>query len=140
MLIPRPAALSEGSSGSNWRSYWAAPDAYRLWSLTLQARGPDERLISHNMQVKLGAPDLPREQADAQVALMAEIRVVGDAPPRVRRVAEGRNRHVTSVADQLSAFTAQATGARGDDASTLEVEWEERRFAATGPAGWPGRR
>lgn len=140
VLIPRPAALSEDPSGSNWRSYWAAPNAYRLWSLTLQVQGPDGRLISHNMQVKLGAPDLPREQADAQVALWLKsgwwvtLRHEFAASPKA---ATGI---VASAADQLSAFTAQTTGARGDDASALQVEWEERRFAATGPAVWPGRR
>lgn len=70
---------------------------------------------------------------------MAEIRVVGDAPPRVRRLSEGATAIGTSAVDQLSAFTAQATGARGDDAGALQVEWEERRFDATGPAVWPRR-
>lgn len=56
LLIPRPAALSENPSGSNWRSYWQAPDAYRLWGVTLRAQGPEGQRISHDLQVKLGAP------------------------------------------------------------------------------------
>jgi hypothetical protein len=41
LLIPRPAALSENPYGSNWRSYWEAPHAYRLWAVTLCAQGPE---------------------------------------------------------------------------------------------------
>jgi hypothetical protein len=54
LLIPRPPGLSEVPSESNWRSYWDAPNAYRLWALELRAQGSGGRLISNNMQVKLG--------------------------------------------------------------------------------------
>ncbi len=69
LLLPRAAALSEDPAGSNWRSYWDAPHAYRLWPSTLRAQAPDGRLISHNLQIKLGAPDLARERVDAPVVL-----------------------------------------------------------------------
>jgi hypothetical protein len=140
VLIPRPAALSEDPFGSNWRPYWAAPDSYRLWSLTLQAHGPDGQLISHNTQVKLGAPDLPREQADAQVVLCLESTWWVTLRHEFAASPKAATDIVTSAADQLSAFTAQATGARGEDASALQVEWEGRRFIATGPAVWSGWR
>ena len=51
LLVPRPAALSENSSGSNWRPYWDVPDAYRLWTVTLGAQGPNGRPISPDRAV-----------------------------------------------------------------------------------------
>lgn len=136
VLIPRPAALSEVPYGANWRPYWEAPEAYRLWTVTLRAEGPDGRLVSHNMQVKLGAPDLARGRADAHVALWlssgwwATLRHEFAAAPQAAAAI------VSSAADALSQVTARATTARGEEASTLAAELEELRFVATGPAVW----
>jgi hypothetical protein len=139
LLLPRPAALSENPSGSNWRPYWDAPAAYRLWVLTLRAQGPDGRLISHNLQVKIGAADLSRGRADANVVLWLEsgwwvtLRHEFAAAPRTATAI------VASAAAELSNFTARATDARGDEASRLQVEWQEQRFDAVGRASWVGR-
>lgn len=138
LLIPRPAALSENPSGHNSRSYWEAPQGYRLWTVTLCVQGPDVRLISHNVQVKLGAPDLSRGRADAEVVLRlasgwwVTLRHEFAAAPRTAATI------VASAADELSAFTALATDARGDDASALTVALAERRFEAVGPSVWLG--
>lgn len=138
LLIPRATALSENPSGSNWRSFWDAPDAYRLWTVTLRAQGPNEELISHNLQVKLGAPDLSRGRADASVAVWlasgwwVTLRHEFAAAPTTAAAI------VASAATELSEFTARATDARGEEAGALAVELEERRFEAVGPPVWLG--
>jgi hypothetical protein len=138
LLIPRPAALSENPSGSNWRSYWEAPYAYRLWTVTLRVQGPDEQLISHNLQVKLGAPDLSRGRADADVVLRlasgwwVTLRHEFAAAPRTGA------KIVASAANELSEFTARATDACGEEASALAVDLEQRQFEAVGPSTWSG--
>lgn len=139
LLVPRAAALSENPSGSNWRPYWDAPDAYRLWTVTLGAQGPNGRPISHNLQVKAGAPDLSRGRADENVVLWlpsgwwVTLRHEFAAAPRTATAI------VVSAIEQLSNFTSRATDARGEEASALQVEWEERRFEAVGPAIWLGQ-
>ena len=139
LLIPRPAALSEDPSGSNRRSYWDAPHAYRLWALALSAQGPDGRPSSHDLQVKIGAPDLSRGRSDEDVVLWLQsgwwitLRHEFAAAPRTAAAI------VTSAADELSIFTAKAADARGEAAAALQVEWEQQRFAAVGPAVWLGR-
>lgn len=138
LLIPRPAALSENPHGSNWRSYWEAPDAYRLWAVALRAQGPERQLVSHNLQVKLGAPDLSRGQADADVVLWlasgwwVTLRHEFAAAPKAATAI------VRSAADELSKFTARATKARGDEANALAIELEKRQFQAVGPQVWLG--
>ena len=134
LLLPRAAALSEDPSGSNWRSYWDAPHAYRLWTLTLRAQAPDGRLISHNLQIKLGAPDLARERVDAPVVLWlpsgwwVTLRDEFAAAPTTAKEI------VASASEELSDFTSRATSARGEDAGALQLEWEQRQFEAVGPA------
>jgi hypothetical protein len=138
LLVPRPAALSENPSGSNSRSYWDAPYAYRLWTVTLCVQAPDEQFISHNLQVKLGAPDLPRGRADAEVVLRlasgwwVTLRHEFAAAPRTATAI------VASAANELSKFTALATDARGAEASRLAVDLKQRRFEAVGPMIWLG--
>lgn len=133
VLIGRPAGVSEDPSGHNWRPFWEAPEAYRLWSVTLRAEGPDGRLISHKMQVKLGAPDLARGRADERVALWlasgwwTTLRHEFEAAPQTTAAI------LSSAADALSEFTARVTNARGEEATRLAAEWEGRRFVAAGP-------
>jgi hypothetical protein len=138
VLLSRPAALSESPDRSNWRSYWDAPDAYRLWSVTLRAQGPNGQLISHNAQVKLGAPDLSRNRADADVVVWlpsgwwVTLRHEFAAAPKTATAI------VASAAEEFSEFTTRVTDARGHEASELAIELEEREFRAVGPAVWLG--
>jgi hypothetical protein len=138
VLLPRAAALSENPSGSNWRSYWEAPYAYRLWTVTLRAQRPDGRPVSHNLQVKIGAPDLSRGRADENVVLRLRSGWWVTLRHEFARAPRTATAIVASAAEELSVFTARATDARGEEASALQVEWEERRFEAHGPAVWLG--
>jgi hypothetical protein len=120
----------------NARSYWDTPDTYRLWTMTFQVEGPDGRLISHNMQIKLGAPDLPRGPADVDVALWLPSGWWATLRHEFAAAPDTAVHVLSSVADELSALTAQATSARGQTASDLARELEHRRLVAHGPAVW----
>jgi hypothetical protein len=106
--------------------------------VTLSTHKPDGHLISHNLQVKLAAPDLSRGRADADVVVWlasgwwVTLRHEFAAAPMTGAAI------VASTAEELSEFTARATDARGDDASALAVELEGRQFEAVGPGVWLG--
>lgn len=118
--------------------YWDAPRAYRLWTVALRVQGPDGQLVSHNVQVKLGAPDLSRGRADADVVVWlpsgwwVTLRHEFAAAPKTAAAM------LASAADELSEFTARATDARGQEASALAAELPARQFRAIGPAVWLG--
>jgi hypothetical protein len=138
LLISLPAELSEDPSGLSDRSYWEAPDAYRIWEIGFRVQGPDGHLLSHNLQFKLGAPDLTQvRRADLSVAMYltsgwwVTLRHEFAAAPRAAEMI------VASAADELAAITDRATGARGTDATEIASELASRRFRATGPAAWP---
>ncbi len=130
--------MNEDPLGRNWRFYWDAPWAYRIWSITLRAQGPEGQLISHNMQVKLGAPELERRRADDIVLVLESGWWVtlrhefANAPKTATAI-------VASASAELSEATALLTNARGDEASDLARALQARTFAAVGPAGWTGR-
>lgn len=136
MLRGRPAGVSANPSGANRWSFWEKPMTYRLWYFTMTAAHDDHRIGGNNVQLVVGAADMPREGRNVDVALWLRsgwwVSLRNQFADRPRAAVQ----IISSVADELSALTAKATQARGEQASELASEIEDVVLKAVGPEEW----
>jgi hypothetical protein len=120
---------------------WSAhPDAhspdYRLLRFDLTVERDGKRLGGNNIQAVVGAADEPRPGLDSDVCIWLEsgwwvsLRNHFAAAPEVAAAI------LASVADSLSALTAEATEARGKDAEAVTKKVFSAAFTAVGPDHW----
>lgn len=120
---------------------WTAhPDAhspdYRLLRFDMTVERDGNRLGGNNIQVVVGAPDEQRRGLDEEVCVWLDSgwwvslrNQFADAPEVAASI-------LASVADCLSAVTAQATDARGTDAEAVTRAVFSTVFEGTGPGYW----
>lgn len=129
-LRPKSGVWSQSPS-------WSAPEDSHLVGFNLRVEYDGKRLGGTNIQAVLGAPEEPRHGLNEQVAIWLESgwwvslrNQFALAPCEAVEILE-------SVADELSAITTEANGARGSDTDELWKKLTGMAFVGEGPAYWP---
>ncbi len=109
---------------------------YRLLRFDMTAECHGNQLGGHNIQVVLGAPDQLRVGLDEDVAMWLASGWWVTLRNHFALAPEVALEVLESIADALTAITADATTARGMKTEVLTRELFSATFDATGPDYW----